>query len=71
MNANRMRPAAVLLCAVALAGCAQYARAQRHRNAETEIIEMYRDCLRRKQTDPRVDCSDFRTTIEIREAPRR
>jgi hypothetical protein len=68
----------VLLCVATLVGCADQAAAiranreardahWRQEKAKAEILELYRDCLRKKQTDPKVDCAEFRTTIEIRE----
>lgn len=61
----------VLLCGL-LAGCAvfqdivQEPPFRRAERARAEILELYRDCLRRQRVDPKVDCSDFRTAIEIR-----
>lgn len=41
---------------------------KRARIAEAEILEMLRDCLRRKQAEPSVDCSQYRldrSTIRV------
>ena len=32
---------------------------------QTEIMEMYKSCLQRKETDPQVDCSEYRTALDI------
>lgn len=57
-----------------LPGCASSKRRalqKRQRLAEVEIIEMYRDCLRRKQGDATVDCSEYRATIRRIRAPKK
>lgn len=56
-----MKLGVILLCALLLMSCAT-----RFERAEADIMEMYRDCLKRKQIDAKVDCSEFRTAIEIR-----
>ena len=33
---------------------------------KADILEMYRDCLKNKQKNPKVDCSEFRTALEIK-----
>lgn len=31
-----------------------------------EILSLYKNCLTRKEQDPNVDCSEFRTALEIK-----
>jgi hypothetical protein len=59
-----MRCALVLvLLLVCTAGCVP--PGIRAANAEADILELRRDCLRRKAADPRVDCSQFQPTIIV------
>lgn len=32
---------------------------------QAEIMELYKSCLQRKETDPKVDCSEYRTALEV------
>jgi hypothetical protein len=32
---------------------------------QAEIMELYKSCLQRKETDPKVDCSEYRTALDI------
>ena len=31
-----------------------------------EIMHMYKECLKRSEADPSIDCSQYRTAIEIK-----
>ncbi|MFQ5916015.1 MAG: hypothetical protein ACE5JS_22810 [Nitrospinota bacterium] len=62
------------MLSLGLAGC-EPTRVQQRLEAETrilkyqaDILEMYRNCLKRKEADPKVDCSEYRTAIEIKPA---
>jgi hydroxyethylthiazole kinase-like sugar kinase family protein len=32
---------------------------------QTTFVHQYRECLAKKETNPQVDCSEYRTTIEV------
>ena len=34
-------------------------------NEQTALLRQYRECLKRSETDASVDCSDYRTAVEI------
>jgi len=56
----------VVVLGVLLVGCAS--PGLRLHRAEAEIAEMRRDCLKRKQVDPALDCSQYqRALLEIRD----
>ncbi len=55
----------VVLVLVLLPGCVLY-EDWRTTRAEADIQELWRECLVRKQADPRVDCSDFRPAADVR-----
>jgi hypothetical protein len=43
------------------------ARAEKTRE-ETALLRQYRECLQRAETNPDVDCSGYRTAVEINDA---
>jgi hypothetical protein len=69
---------ALLISVVVITGCEAYTKyhpygafaaaenAQAELNREqTALIHQYRECLSKKETNPQVDCSEYRTAIEV------
>ncbi len=60
-----------LLCAVLAVGCdlgpaGELMESQAELAAEqAALIRQYRECLARAEADPEVDCSGYRTAVEI------
>jgi hypothetical protein len=55
------------LCAVLLGGCvlAEDYHWYRIRRQQADILELYTACLKRKDADPRVDCSEYRRAVDV------
>ena len=72
---TKLRLVAVLAIAFSIAGCFVVQREigiARRAQAEADIAEpraeitqMYKECLKRNQDDPNVDCSEYRAAVEI------
>ena len=49
-------------------GIARQAQAKEdYAEHRAEIMRMHRDCLKRSESDPSIDCAQYPTAIEIRE----
>ena len=76
-----MKASPLLLCAVLVltSGCESsraYIRAKSEvsqsqaalTNEQTALIRQYRECLTRSEADPEVNCSGYRTAVEVFDA---